>query len=96
MTWTGAIVLFAVLFFVVLFILLPRGLETQEEQGEVVKGTPRSAPAQVNMGRKFLWAAIFSAALVGLGALVLEYELIALDDLSFMMPSGLRNDSAGQ
>ena len=87
MSWTGAIVMFAMFFFVVLFVLLPRGLQTQQDSGEVVKGTPRSAPAQINIGRKFLWSAIISALIVGAVALVLELKLFTLDDFSFMTPA---------
>ena len=92
MTWTGAVVLFAVFFFVVLFVLLPQGLQTQEEDGDVVEGTPPSAPAQINMPRKFMWSAIISAALVGLLAAVMHFELVAMKDLSFLIPDVLMKD----
>ena len=52
MTITGAIVLFAVIWFVTLLVALPIGLRTQEEVGEVTPGTPASAPADPRIGRK--------------------------------------------
>ena len=44
MNVVSALVLFAVIWFVTLLVALPIGLTTQEEAGEVVPGTPASAP----------------------------------------------------
>ena len=58
---TSAIVLFAVIWFMVFFIVLPLNLTTQGEDGEVVPGTHSSAPANPALKRKVrittLWAA---------------------------------------
>ncbi len=51
---TSALVLFAVIWFMILFIALPIGLKTQGDMGEIVPGTPESSPANLNMKRK-LW-----------------------------------------
>lgn len=49
---TSALVLFAVIWFMVFFIVLPLRMQTQGEAGEVVPGTHASAPANVQIGRK--------------------------------------------
>jgi predicted secreted protein len=49
---TSAIVLFAVVWFMTFFIVLPLQLKTQGEAGEVVPGTHKSAPADAQVGRK--------------------------------------------
>ena len=46
---TSAIVLFAVIWFMLFLIILPLGLQTQSEAGEVVPGTHGSAPANVQI-----------------------------------------------
>jgi predicted secreted protein len=51
---TSALVLFAVIWFMVLFITLPIGLKTQGDVGEIVPGTHAGSPANLNMKRK-LW-----------------------------------------
>ncbi|MBP7001323.1 DUF1467 family protein [Amaricoccus sp.] len=72
MTITGAIVLFAVIWFLTLFVALPIGLRTQDEAGEVEPGTPASAPSEAWMRRKFLWVTVITVALwVPLCALIL-------------------------
>ncbi len=52
MSITAALVLFAVCWFLVFFIVLPLRLTTQGDAGEVVPGTPPGAPAQEIVWRK--------------------------------------------
>ena len=52
MTITAAIVLFSVTWFLVFFIVLPLRLVTQGDAGEVVPGTPASAPLGFVVARK--------------------------------------------
>lgn len=52
MSITGAIVLFATTWFLVFFIVLPLRFESQADAGEVVPGTPKSAPSGNVVGRK--------------------------------------------
>ncbi|NAZ35266.1 DUF1467 family protein [Rubellimicrobium sp. CFH 75288] len=60
MTITSALVLFAVIWFMVFFVVLPLRLVTQGDAGEVVPGTPESSPINPDIGRKArittLWA----------------------------------------
>lgn len=74
MNLTGGIVLFAVIWFMVFFVVLPVRFRSQEEAGEVVPGTPPSAPADAQIGRKArittmiavpIWAAIAAVILSG-------------------------------
>ncbi len=71
---TSAIVLFLVIWFMVLFVVLPLRLTTQGEAGVVEPGTPSSAPVNPNLRRKFrivtavavvLWAVIATVILSG-------------------------------
>lgn len=48
----SAIVLFAVIWFTVLFVVLPLQMRSQGDAGEVVPGTHSSAPADAQIGRK--------------------------------------------
>lgn len=52
MTITGAIVLFAVTWFMVFFCVLPWQSVSQLKQGEIVPGTPSSAPVDPQIRRK--------------------------------------------
>ncbi len=91
MTITGAIVLFAVIWFMILFIMLPIGERSQSEAGEVVPGTPASAPEDAMMKKKLVWTTvatvIFWAILMAVimsGVLKIEY----FDVFNRMNPDG--------
>lgn len=48
----SGIVLYAVIWFLTLFMVLPVRMETQGDRGEIVPGTQAGAPANLNMKRK--------------------------------------------
>ena len=52
MTITAALVLYSVIWFMVFFIVLPLRFTAQADTGEVVPGTPRSAPSDHLVGKK--------------------------------------------
>ena len=81
MTITGGLVLFATLFFLVMFLLLPIGHRSQEEAGQVVPGTPVGAPERPLLGRKAIWAAVIAAAIVGGIWLFLDAGFITRQDM---------------
>ncbi len=58
MTITAALVLFAVIWFMGLLIALPIRVRTQEEAGELVPGTPASAPMDAMIRRKMFWVTV--------------------------------------
>lgn len=71
---TSAIVLFAVIWFMVFFIVLPIRVETQADRGEVVPGTQSGAPEVHHLKQKawittgvavLLWAVISGIILSG-------------------------------
>lgn len=74
MTFTGAAVLFAVIWFLVLFLVLPQRIRTQAETGRIARGTPASAPDDPMIRGKMLittaialvlWAALVAIILWG-------------------------------
>ncbi|MGL5012322.1 MAG: DUF1467 family protein [Paracoccaceae bacterium] len=74
MTITGAIVVYAVTWFMVFFVVLPLRFKAQADTGHVVPGTPSSAPAEEVVGRKakittvvatVIWAVICGIILSG-------------------------------
>lgn len=81
MNLTGAIVLFAIIWFLVFFIVLQATARSQDDAGKVTPGTPASAPADANILKKakittaitvVLWAVI---AWVILSGMVSIYDL---------------------
>jgi predicted secreted protein len=63
MTLTGAIVVYAVTWFLALYIALPIGERSQSESGEVVPGTPASAPEDPQMRKKLIWVTVVTTVI---------------------------------
>lgn len=49
-----AVATYFCLWFITLFVVLPFFAKTQDEAGEVVPGTPGSAPSKINIGKVFV------------------------------------------
>ncbi len=83
MTITAALVLFAVLWFLTLFVALPIGLRTQGEDGNVVPGTPDSAPSDPMIRKKLKWVTLIATLLWALVISVILWGGISIHDLDF-------------
>jgi predicted secreted protein len=83
MTVSAAIVLFAVIWFMTLFIVLPIRMKSQSEDGNVVAGTPASAPADANFKRKVMWTSIIAVILWIPSVYVISTGMISLDSLDY-------------
>lgn len=84
MSITAAIVLFAVIWFLVFFMVLPVRHVSQDDAGEVVPGTPRGAPAINVVGKK---AKITTMITVVVWALVAGFLLsgwVSISDIDIM------------
>jgi predicted secreted protein len=60
MTITGGIALYFIVWWLALFAILPIGVRSQEEAGEVVPGSEIGAPAKAQMGYKVLLTTLVS------------------------------------
>ena len=81
MSLTGGAVLFATVWFVVLFVLLPFGEKSQEEMGEVVPGTPPGAPHAPALLRKMAWATVITILIFVVIYLVIQAGWITRQDI---------------
>lgn len=83
MTIGAALVLFAVIWFMVLFIVLPLRLKTQGDIGDVVPGTPESAPANLDLGAKVRVVTIVSAVVWVVIAGTIISGVISVQDIDW-------------
>jgi predicted secreted protein len=60
MTITGGVALYFIIWWLTLFAILPIGVRSQEEAGEVVPGSEIGAPAKAQMGFKVLLTTLVS------------------------------------
>ncbi|MFN3955232.1 MAG: DUF1467 family protein [Pararhodobacter sp.] len=90
MTIFSSLVLYAILWFMTLFVVLPLRLTTQAEAGQVVRGTPQSAPADPQIRKRMLITTGISFVLWVIVAWIILSGIITVDDIDILyrMTSG--------
>ncbi|WP_347139751.1 DUF1467 family protein [Paracoccus sp. SSK6] len=81
MNLTGGVVLFAVLWFLTLFVVILIGQQSQQDAGEIVPGTPAGAPADLRLKGKLIWTTIIAAAIWGVIAAVILGGFVTRADI---------------
>lgn len=83
MSITAALIVFAVTWFMVFYMVLPIRFQSQQDAGVVVPGTPKSAPSSENVKKKALiTTAITAVVWVGLVWFITS-GIVTVRDLDF-------------
>ena len=80
---TSAIVLYAVIWFMTFFIVLPIRLKTQGDVGQIVPGTQAGAPHEHHLKAKAIITTIIAFVLWGIIAAIILTETITVRDLDW-------------
>jgi predicted secreted protein len=79
MNWYTAIVAFTIIWWMVLFMVLPIGVRTAaDEQQEAGLGHAASAPLLPRLGFKFALTTLISLVLLGIFWMVVQYDLFGM------------------
>jgi predicted secreted protein len=81
MSLSFAIAIYFIIWWTVLFAVLPIGVRTQGEEGAVVPGTPESAPAAPRLLRVVLLTTVISALVFAALWALIRYGIIDLKTL---------------
>ncbi|MEJ2374578.1 MAG: DUF1467 family protein [Pseudolabrys sp.] len=81
MALTTILAIYFIIWWVVLFMVLPWGVHSQDESGEVAPGTDPGAPAVHVVWRKLFWTTLIASVLFAILAAVYELNLIPYDVL---------------
>jgi len=82
MSWSTAAAIYFIIWWVVLFAVLPWGVRSQAESGEVVPGSDPGAPAIPHLWAKLVWTTVAATVVFALSAVAYTYRLVTLDDLA--------------
>ena len=94
MSITGGIVLFAVIWFMTLFVTLQIGAgRSQDEQGEIAPGTPAGAPADLRIGRIAMITTVVTVVLWSVIAAIIIWGGITIYDLDWFGRLGPRSEA---
>jgi predicted secreted protein len=77
-----ALAIYFVIWWVVLFAVLPWGVRSQHESGEMTPGTDPGAPVLPDIKRKLVWTTIVATVVFAAWFVVYVYRLITLDQLA--------------
>lgn len=83
MSITAAIVLYVVIWFVTMFVVLPIGLRTQGDEGEIVPGTHAGAPADFKLGRTMIIVTIIGTIVWAVVAGIIVSGWITVEDIDW-------------
>jgi predicted secreted protein len=78
-----SIAVYIFIWWITLFLVLPFGVRTQQEEGSVVPGTPESAPARPRLLRIALINTALATAVFIAVYLVIQYKLVTADTIPF-------------
>jgi predicted secreted protein len=83
MVITTAIAIYFLIWWIVLFAVLPWGVRAQGE--EAAPGTDPGAPAVPRLGLKLMWTTVLASAVFAVCAVVYVNGLVSLDSLAALL-----------
>ena len=82
MSVTTALAIYFVIWWTTLFLVLPWGVRSQHEAGEVVPGSEPGAPERTNLRRIAIWNTAVASVVFFAWFIVYQYRLVTLDQLA--------------
>ena len=80
----SAFVLYSFVWFLTLLVVLPLRLKTQGEAGQIVPGTPSSAPADPQIGKRVIVTTIAATIAFGIIVAIILSGVITADNMDFL------------
>ena len=84
MTLSFAIAIYVLIWWVVLFAMLPIGVRTQAEEGEVSPGTAESAPHRPRLLPKMVDTTVVASLVFAAVYVIIVHRVITLDQIPFL------------
>jgi predicted secreted protein len=82
---TTAVAIYFIIWWVVLFAVLPFGVRSQQESGEVAPGTDPGAPAVPDLKRKLVATTLLACLVFALLFIIYSFRLVSIDDLAALL-----------
>ncbi|NTJ42104.1 DUF1467 family protein [Agrobacterium larrymoorei] len=86
MQWLSIFAIFFIVWWTVLFVVLPIGMRTQLEAGEVELGTEASAPVRFRGAKVVMMTTAISLLICGTWYATTWYFGVSMDDLPRIIP----------
>lgn len=76
MSLTGSIVVFVILWWLILFLILPRNISSQENDGYITKGTDPGAPSNPKIVKKLILTTAITTILFAIIYLLNYFDIL--------------------
>ncbi|TPW30437.1 DUF1467 family protein [Pararhizobium mangrovi] len=87
MPWYSYAAVYFIVWWLVLFAVLPFGVRSQQEEGHVAEGTERGAPSRFGVGRTLLVTTLVSLIVYAAYFGVTDWLGYSFDDIPQIIPS---------
>jgi predicted secreted protein len=85
LSWTTLAAIYFILWWVVLFAVLPFGVRSQDESGDIQPGTDPGAPVAHQLGKKALWTTAITSVIFAAFYYAFVNKLISLEALAALL-----------
>jgi predicted secreted protein len=86
---TTVIAIYFLIWWIVLFAVLPFGIRSQHEGAEFAKGTDPGAPIAARIGMKLVWTTVVATVVFIILAVIYQSGVINLDAvMNWLLPGG--------
>jgi predicted secreted protein len=82
MSTATALAIFFLIWWVVLFAVLPWGIKSQHEGDDIAPGTDPGAPTRARIGWKLVWTTLVAAAIYAVCFVVYAERWVTVDGLA--------------
>jgi predicted secreted protein len=88
MSASSAFAIYFIIWWIVLFAVLPWGISSQHEHGDIAPGTDPGAPVLPRLGIKLIWTTVVSGAVFAVFYLAYTQRWLSIDDLAGLLGQG--------
>jgi len=81
MSITGSIVVFIILWWLILFMILPRNINSQQEKGSIIEGTDPGAPSNPNIFKKLVLTTIIASLLFAIIFVLTYFDILNIREI---------------
>ena len=81
MSITGSVVVFIILWWLVLFIILPRNINSQNETGNIIEGTDPGAPTNPNIVKKLVITTFITSVLFAIIFFLTYFNILNIREI---------------
>ena len=82
MTLTTGLAIYFIIWWLALFVVLPWGIRSQEESGDIAPGSDPGAPAVPRLLAKLVWTTLVAAVVFATFYVIYVNKWVLLDDLA--------------